>query len=63
MASEITREEKMENSFKNAMASLKKIFETPAHNGPVRYAMFLNDDSQAIQAYAAVQEFLKALNL
>ena len=63
LASEITREEKMENSFKNAIASLKKNFETPAHNGPVRYDMFLNDDSQAIQAYAAVQEFLKALNL
>lgn len=58
LVSEITPEERVEKSFKNAIKSLEKNFATPNHNGCVNYAKFLGDDTQNIQAFAAVQEFL-----
>ena len=61
MVAEITPEERAEKSFKNAIRSLQKHFASPSQNGCVNYANFLGDDTQKIQAFAAVQEFLKEL--
>ena len=61
LVSEITSKERKALSFQNAIQALQKHFKTPAHNGPVRYANFLNDEAQAIQSFAAVQEFLENL--
>ncbi len=59
VAAMVTDEERGANAFTNAIESLQGNFESPAHDGPVRYGHFLGGKSDAeIQAFAAVQEFL-----
>jgi hypothetical protein len=46
--------------FVRALDSLRRNFESPAHDGPVRYANFLGHSPDgAAQAFAAVQEFVQ----
>jgi hypothetical protein len=61
MAKKATPAERKTDSFRNALSSLKRHFETTSHNGPDRYASFLGDKTRAAQAFAAVQGFLKGL--
>lgn len=50
-------------SFARALDSLRRNFESPAHDGPVRYAQFLGSSPDgAAKAFATVQEFLQALD-
>ena len=59
VAAMVTSTEYSAAAFTNAIESLRRNFESPAHDGPVRYGRFLGGKPDAaIQAFAAVQEFL-----
>lgn len=52
--------ERQAPSFSRALDSLRRNFESPSHDGPVRHARFLGGNSDgAAQAFAAVQEFIE----
>jgi hypothetical protein len=62
LAAEATAEERSAESFAHAVESLRTRFETPEHDGPVAYADFMGREAgAAVQAFAAVQEFLATL--
>ena len=56
----VVRQEERESPFWGEVIDcLERNFESPQHKGPLRYASFVDDSSQNIQAFAAVQTFLK----
>jgi len=58
----VRREELESDAFLHAMKTLRGNFGSPGGDGPVRYARFLPDaPDAAIQAFAAVNEFLESL--
>ncbi len=63
VATEVLPEEQSQPSFQHAIAALKHHFGKPEQDGPAKYAAFNpSEEGAAIQAYAAVQEFLKKLD-
>ena len=64
LALEILENERAAPSFAHAIRFLRASFQSPAHEGPRRYANFFGriEADHAVQAFAAVQEFLQALD-
>lgn len=62
LAASVRDSEREAQAFARALESLRRNFDSPTHDGPVRHAQFLGGrpDGTA-QAFAAVQEFLQAL--
>ncbi len=62
VAAAATDDEKQAESFQHALESLAIRFQSPDHDGPFTYASFVaNETGAAVQAFAAVQEFLAAV--
>lgn len=62
VASEVRAEERNQASFQHAVAALRNHFMRPEQDGPAKYAAFNPEEpNAAVQAYAAVQEFLATL--
>lgn len=62
VAAEVRPEERGQVSFAKAVKALHNHFARPEQDGPAKYAAFTpGEPNAAIQAYAAVQEFLAAL--
>jgi cold shock CspA family protein len=63
VANQLQEEEREADAFQHAREVLREKFQSPAHDGPVKYQRFQGTTSpeEANQAYAAVQEFLSAL--
>ena len=62
LAAEVTAEERAAESFAHAVESLQTRFESTEHDGPIAYAEFVDREAgAAVQAFAAVQEFLATL--
>lgn len=62
LAAEVQKDERAADSFAHAVAELGKSFKTVGHDGPQKYQAFCRSgQGEAVQAYAAVQEFLDAL--
>ena len=59
LAQLIRDEEARQDSFAHAVDSLQRHFSSPAENGPIKYAGFVQNTTANIQAYATVQEFLR----
>jgi hypothetical protein len=61
LAERLRKEEASQASFLHAIASMQRHFSSPMENGPTKYGAFLENPGDGIQAYAAVQEFLRSL--
>lgn len=62
VAAEVRPDERNQESFQKAVGALRNHFVRPEQDGPAKYAAFSADEpGAAVQAYAAVQEFLAAL--
>lgn len=62
LSTSVRDSERKAPSFARALESLRRNFDSPFHDGPVRHAQFLGGRLDgAAQAFAAVQEFLQAL--
>ena len=62
VAGSVREAERRAPSFTRALDSLRRNFESPAHDGPVRYEQFLGGSPDgAAQAFAAVQEFIQTV--
>lgn len=62
MAETVRKDERMADAFVHAVETLRTNFASPGHDGPIRCGRFLPDTPDAgIQAFAAVQEFLQAV--
>lgn len=62
VASTVRDSEREAASFARAFDSLRRNFDSPAHDGPVRYAQFLGGSPDgAAQAFAAVREFIQTV--
>lgn len=62
VADSVTEAERQAPSFTGALDSLRRNFESPAHDGPVRHAQFLGGSPDgAAQAFAAVREFIQVV--
>ena len=62
LARSFTQEERGAPSLSHGLRTLTSRFRSPEHDGPVRYEQFMGEAGaqHAVQAYAAVQEFLEA---
>ena len=56
-----TKEEILEESFKKAVAVLQNRFRDISHDGPKKYAQFVDTENAEAIAFAAVQEFLSGI--
>lgn len=60
VADSVREAERQAPSFARALDSLRRNFESPSHDGPVRHAQFIGGSPDgAAQAFAAVREFIQ----
>ncbi len=63
VAQQVRDEERNSDSFKRAIGEMKNLFASETENGPIAYSNFVagREPTPAVNAYAAVMEFLVSL--